>query len=183
MFCLCSRFHGHRDRYISGEIKPIFPCHNCTLSCIHYMKLFIKKSPHLARFPCICSNKGSMAGLFMPRMLLSPVTLEHWQCLRFLLTGTKEKLVQLSSERRCVRGDRNVRGFLPRGLFLWESLYSQATMPAFRRSKTRAKSLALARKTQQQAAAAYGSLHRMFSVVSSAAAWVKLGGCCLIRLR
>ncbi|XP_012428022.4 rho guanine nucleotide exchange factor TIAM2 isoform X4 [Taeniopygia guttata] len=37
-------------------------------------------------------------------------------------------------------------------------------MPAFRRSKTRAKSLALARKTQQQAAAAYGSLHRMFSV-------------------
>ncbi|XP_015713733.2 T-lymphoma invasion and metastasis-inducing protein 2 isoform X3 [Coturnix japonica] len=37
-------------------------------------------------------------------------------------------------------------------------------MPAFRRSKTRAKSLALARKTQQQAAAAYGSLHRMFSM-------------------
>ncbi|XP_015476189.1 T-lymphoma invasion and metastasis-inducing protein 2 isoform X4 [Parus major] len=37
-------------------------------------------------------------------------------------------------------------------------------MPAFRRSKTRAKSLALARKTQQQAAAAYGSLHRMLSV-------------------
>ncbi|XP_021387755.2 rho guanine nucleotide exchange factor TIAM2 isoform X2 [Lonchura striata] len=37
-------------------------------------------------------------------------------------------------------------------------------MPAFRRSKARAKSLALARKTQQQAAAAYGSLHRMFSV-------------------
>lgn len=73
-------------------------------------------------------------------------------------------------------GDRNSRGFLPRGLFLWQSLYSQATMPAFRRSKTRAKSLALARKTQQQAAAAYGSLHRMFSVVSSAAAWVKLGG-------
>ncbi|XP_005043723.1 PREDICTED: T-lymphoma invasion and metastasis-inducing protein 2 isoform X2 [Ficedula albicollis] len=36
-------------------------------------------------------------------------------------------------------------------------------MPAFRRSKSRAKSLALARKTQQQAAAAYGSLHRMFS--------------------
>ncbi|KAF4796337.1 T-cell lymphoma invasion and metastasis 2 [Turdus rufiventris] len=37
-------------------------------------------------------------------------------------------------------------------------------MPAFRRSKARAKSLALARKTQQQAAAAYGSLHRMLSV-------------------
>nr|XP_021387755.1 T-lymphoma invasion and metastasis-inducing protein 2 isoform X2 [Lonchura striata domestica] len=37
-------------------------------------------------------------------------------------------------------------------------------MPAFRRSKARAKSLALARKTQQQAAAAYGSLHRMFSM-------------------
>ncbi|XP_063246232.1 rho guanine nucleotide exchange factor TIAM2 isoform X3 [Prinia subflava] len=37
-------------------------------------------------------------------------------------------------------------------------------MPAFRRSKARAKSLALARKTQQQAAAACGSLHRMFSV-------------------
>lgn len=48
-------------------------------------------------------------------------------------------------------------------------------MPAFRRSKTRAKSLALARKTQQQAAAAYGSLHRMLSVVSSAAAWLQLG--------
>ncbi|XP_056343211.1 rho guanine nucleotide exchange factor TIAM2 isoform X3 [Oenanthe melanoleuca] len=37
-------------------------------------------------------------------------------------------------------------------------------MPAFRRSKSRARSLALARKTQQQAAAAYGSLHRMLSV-------------------
>ncbi|XP_014123272.1 rho guanine nucleotide exchange factor TIAM2 isoform X4 [Zonotrichia albicollis] len=37
-------------------------------------------------------------------------------------------------------------------------------MPAFRRSKARAKSLALARKTQQQAAAAYGSLHRMLSM-------------------
>lgn len=78
--------------------------------------------------------------------------------------------MQLSSERRCVREGSQHRGFLPRGLFLWQSLYSQAAMPAFRRSKTRAKSLALARKTQQQAAAAYGSLHRMFSVVSSAAA-------------
>lgn len=48
-------------------------------------------------------------------------------------------------------------------------------MPAFRRSKTRAKSLALARKTQQQAAAAYGSLHRMFSMVSSAAAAGRAG--------
>lgn len=73
-------------------------------------------------------------------------------------------------------GDRNICGFLLRGLFLWQSLYSQATMPAFRRSKARAKSLALARKTQQQAAAAYGSLHRMFSMVSSAAARVKLWG-------
>lgn len=48
-------------------------------------------------------------------------------------------------------------------------------MPAFRRSKARAKSLALARQTQQQAAAACGSLHRMFSVVSSAAARLRLG--------
>lgn len=72
-------------------------------------------------------------------------------------------------------GDHNTRGFLPRALFLWRSLRSQATMPAFRRSKARAKSLALARKTQQQAAAARGSLHRMLSVVSSAAAWLQLG--------
>lgn len=48
-------------------------------------------------------------------------------------------------------------------------------MPAFRRSKTRAKSLALARKTQQQAAAAYGSLHRMFSMVSLGLGWLWAG--------
>lgn len=54
MVCLCSKFHRHRGRYISGDIKPIFPCHNCTLSCIYCIKLLIKETLLILHI----SNKG-----------------------------------------------------------------------------------------------------------------------------
>jgi len=68
MFCLRSEFHGHRGRYISGEIKPIFPCHNCAVSRIHYIELFIKKKTTLLIwhvFPAFVVRKGGMAALFV----------------------------------------------------------------------------------------------------------------------
>lgn len=174
MFCLCSKFHRQGGRYISGEIKPIFPCHNWTLSCTHHIKLFIKTSSHLASFSFICSSKGGHGRSVCT--LMHCLASLYWDVVSvsdFGQSAQKRNLCGWAQREGVFVGDHNIRGFLPRALFLWQSLYSQATMPAFRRSKTRAKSLALARKTQQQAAAAYGSLHRMFSVVSSA--WLQPG--------
>lgn len=173
MFCLCSKFHRQGGRYISGEIKPIFPCHNCTSSCTHHIKLFIKKSSHLAYFSFICSNKGRH-GRSVCTLILC-LALLHWDVVSVSNFVTRHKRETRAAELRGKVCSWGITTSVASFLFLWQSLYSQATMPAFRRSKTRAKSLALARKTQQQAAAAYGSLHRMLSVVSSAAAWLQLG--------